>query len=242
LKDGGKLDTAAVFEAVFDIFRKQAGLLLPAAVLVYLVPALLDGILRDRGDELDPGVLLVSLLVSVIATIWFQGVVIEAVRDIRDGRRDHTIGSVFRSVRPVIGPLTLAALLIGLGVAAGILLLIVPGLVLLTWWSLAAPVIVLERTSATAALRRSRELVRGHGWRVFGVLIVVILINLVVVSLFQAAAEAISDDITVYSIGVLAGSALTAPLSALAAAVMYLELRRLKGQALEVPPAPTRPL
>ena len=44
------------------------------------------------------------------------------------------------------------------------------GLVLLTWWILIIPVIVLEGTRAGEAFSRSRELVRGHGWSVFGVI------------------------------------------------------------------------
>jgi hypothetical protein len=46
-------------------------------------------------------------------------------------------------------------------------LLVVPGLWLLTRWSLFAPAIVRERLGPLAALRRSNELVRGHFELVF---------------------------------------------------------------------------
>lgn len=231
-----KLDTAAVFESVFSFYRQQAGLLLPAALLVQLVPALLSGLLRE--GEVSAGVVIAGVVITVVANIWFQGAVVEAVNDIRDGRRDHTIASLFRSIAPVLGPLTLAAILGGLGIALGFVLLIVPGLVLLTWWALIGPVIVMERTPATAAFGRSRELVRGSGWQVFGVIVVMLLIQLVVASLFQAVGESISEDITIYSIFVLAGDTLTAPLGALAAAVMYLDLRRRRDEADAQPPQP----
>ena len=58
------------------------------------------------------------------------------------------------------------------------MLLIVPGLVLMTWWVLIIPVVVLERTSAGAAFGRSRELVRGYGWNVFGVIVLTLLVLL----------------------------------------------------------------
>ena len=234
-----KLDTASVFESVFDFYRKQAGILLPAALLVQLVPALLSGLLRE-GD-VGAGVIIAGVVITVVANIWFQGAVVEAVNDIRDGRRDHTIGSLFRSITPVLGPLTLAAIVGGLGIALGFVALIVPGLVLLTWWALIGPVIVMERTPAMAAFGRSRALVRGSGWQVFGVLVVMLLIQLVVAGVFQAIGEGISDDITVYSIAVLAGDTLTAPLGALAAAVMYLDLRRMRDSAAPPPPEPDAP-
>ena len=233
-----QLDTAGVFEAVFDIYRKQAGLLLPAALLVQLLPALVSGLLREGDVSLV--VLAVAAVVTFVVNIMFQGAVVEAVNDIRDGRRDHTIGSLFRSIVPVLGALTVAAVLGGLGIAFGFLLLIVPGLVLLTWWALLGPVIVMERTRALEAFGRSRELVRGNGWRVFGVLVVMLLIQLLVGNVFQAIGESLSDDITIYSLFILIGGALTAPLGALAAAVMYLDLRKRHDTATVpgVPPPP----
>ena len=63
----------------------------------------------------------------------------------------------------------------GLGILVGFILLIVPGLFLLTIWAVVAPVTVLERPGIFAAFGRSRELVRGHGWTVFGALVLVFL-------------------------------------------------------------------
>jgi hypothetical protein len=39
------------------------------------------------------------------------------------------------------------------------------------WFSLAAPILVMERRGVIAALRRSAEIVRGRWWRTFGVLV-----------------------------------------------------------------------
>src|ERR1700677_2453664 len=50
----------------------------------------------------------------------------------------------------------------------GVIVLLVPGTYLLTVWSVALPVVVLERPGGLRALRRSRELVRGNRWRVLG--------------------------------------------------------------------------
>lgn len=56
------------------------------------------------------------------------------------------------------------------GLLAITMIFLVPSLVLLTGWSVAVPVVVLERPRSLRALRRSRELVRGNGWRVFAVI------------------------------------------------------------------------
>jgi hypothetical protein len=64
-----------------------------------------------------------------------------------------------------------SGVLAGLGIALGLLLLIIPGLFLLTRWFLIAPVIVLEGRSAGESFGRSWELVRGHGWDAFGLIL-----------------------------------------------------------------------
>ena len=56
------------------------------------------------------------------------------------------------------------------------MLLIVPGLFLLTIWAVTAPAIVVERRGAIEAFGRSHELVRGEGWTVFGAIVVAFLI------------------------------------------------------------------
>jgi hypothetical protein len=53
-----------------------------------------------------------------------------------------------------------AQLLAGLAVLGGLILLVVPGLIFATWFSLVPYVVVNEGLTGTAALRRSRELVR----------------------------------------------------------------------------------
>jgi hypothetical protein len=217
-----KLDTARVFERVFAIYRDQFTLLIPAALMVFLPVAILSGVVYAATP--GPLELLVILVVGAIAGVYFQGMVVEAARDILDGRRDHTVGSLFRSVTPVVVPLAIAGILAGIATGIGFILLIVPGLILLTIWAVIAPVIVIERTGAIDAFGRSRELVRGNGWQVFGVIVVVYLLQFVSSLVLQALANSISDSFTAYAVSELIVRLLVAPLSALAAAVLYFEL------------------
>jgi hypothetical protein len=221
-----KLDTAAVFEKLFAVYRDQFAVFVPAALIIFVPVALLQALAAGTGGF---GFLVLGSVLSIIGSFLLQGVVVEAVRDIQDGRRDLSIGDLFRSVSPVLGMLIGAGILAGLGVAVGLILLIVPGLILLTWWCLIAPVVVIERPGVGAAFGRSRELVRGNGWRVFGVIVVLFLIqgllNQIITAIFGG------DTFAGALIAGLISSALVAPLTGIAAAVVYLELRRLKGEA-----------
>jgi hypothetical protein len=223
-----RLDTARVFERVFAIYRLQAGVLLPAAVLLYLIPAAL-GLANGVGGQA------LALAASIIAAVAYEGLVVQAVRDIQDGVRDLSLGGLFRSVSKVLAPLLWTAILVGIGVFVGFIAFIIPGLVLLTWWAVAAPVVVCEVRTPTEAIRRSRELVRGHGWQVFGVLVVTFLLVLIADLLLASLANAVSGSDISFAVAQLIAGTITAPVFALASAVLYLELLQLKGEQL--PPA-----
>jgi ABC-type multidrug transport system fused ATPase/permease subunit len=224
----GKLDTARVFERIFEIYRDQFTLLIPAALLVFVPVAVISGLIY-AGDVSIIGALIVAA-VATIATYWFQGMVVEAARDILDGRRDHTIGSLVQSATPVVGPLVVAGILAGIGVGIGLLLLIVPGLYLLTIWAVIAPAIVIERTGALESFGRSRELVRGNGWQVFGVIVVLFILQFIVTAVIQALANSVADSFASYAVADLIVRLLVAPLSALAASVLFFELKALRGE------------
>jgi hypothetical protein len=107
-------------------------------------------------------------------------------------------------------------------------LLIVPGLFLMTIWSVVAPVMVIERPGVFASFTRSRELVRGYGWQVFGVIVVVILIAIVVAVIVGIATSGMSDTGRAIVQWVL--NVITAPLSGLLVAVLYFGLIRAHGE------------
>jgi hypothetical protein len=215
----GRLDVGAVIRRVFDIYVDQAPVLLPTAAVVFVFSGILSGVLRAAS----PGLALLAVLISLLATTLFTGMIVELVADIQDGRRDATVGGLLRAVVPVLGQLILVGLVVGVGVVIGLILVIVPGLILITVWSVAAPVVVLERPGSLKALGRSRELVRGSGWQVFGVILVLDILVVIVASLLEVAAASAGTGagiVVTVIVGVLA-----APLSALAAAVLYFELR-----------------
>jgi hypothetical protein len=56
-----------------------------------------------------------------------------------------------------------------IGMYLGLVFLLVPGVILTLMWSVANPAMVVERQGVVAALRRSRDLTRGHRWSILGV-------------------------------------------------------------------------
>lgn len=234
----GKLDVGGALNQAFSTYGAQAGVLLPVAFCIYLIVAVLDVILAGS-------LVLVPLVlaISVVAATLYQGMVVGLVSDVQDGRRDSSIEDLVRATGPVILPLIGAGILAGLGIGIGFLLLVVPGLILLTIWAVIAPVIVVERTGVIEAFGRSRELVRDNGWQVFGVIVVVYIIVFVANFVFGLIGMAISEAAVVRIIFSLIASTATAPIAALVAAVIYFRLREIKGAEAPAPepPAATSP-
>ena len=214
----GKLDVGGVIRRVFAIYVDQASVLMPAAAAVFVFTGILSTALTHASSSLR----LIAVLIGLVATTVFTGMVVELVSDIRDGRRDSSPGALLRAVTPVIGQLIVVAFAAAIGVVIGLILFIVPGLILITLWSVAAPVVVLERPPGLQALRRSRELVSGNGWQVFGVILVLDVLVVAVAGILEALADSASTGAGLVVTVVL--GVLTAPFAALAAAVLYFEL------------------
>ncbi|HST34888.1 MAG TPA: YciC family protein [Solirubrobacteraceae bacterium] len=232
-----RLDVGAVIRRVFDIYVDQYSVLLPASAVVFVITGIVSALLVAAA----PGLALIALLLSLIAGTLFTGMVVELVSDVQDGRRDHSAGELLRAATPVLGQLILVGIVAGIGILIGFFLIIVPGLILLTIWSVAAPVVVLERPGVFAALSRSRELVRGNGWQVFGVIFVLFVLVIIVSSAIQIGAESAGTGAGIVARVIL--GILTGPISGLAAAVLYFDLRAASGERVgeDRPLAPNPP-
>ena len=109
------------------------------------------------------------------------------------------------------------------------MLLVIPGLILVTIWAVVAPAVVIERKGFDA-FGRSYELTKGNFWQVLAVIVVLFVIQVIIQQIFGAIGRGISDSFLPYAIFTLIGNVLVAPLISLAAAVMYFELLGLKSQ------------
>jgi hypothetical protein len=167
---------SGVLGEAWKMYRAHAAHLLTIAFVIYLIAAVLAGVLSLIGIF---GQLLGSII-GFIAIFVLQASLVKAVQDIRDGRDDLSLGGTVSAASPFIGPVAGASILAGIAITIGLILVIVPGLFLITIWAVIVPVIVIERSGVFGSFGRSQQLVRGHGWHVFGTLVLVWLILIVV--------------------------------------------------------------
>ena len=220
-----------ILNGAFDLYKRHWQHLIGIALVFYLLASSITLVLTIAFGAYGA---VGGAVVLLIGIFWLTGALVEAVSDIRDGREDLTVGETFSKVWPRVWPLLGASILAGLGIAAGLVLLIVPGLILLTWWALIPPAIVLEKRPVFESFGRSRELVRGNGWSVFGVLIITYLLTSVISGVIRAIFTPLPDYLGQYIADVIGGT-IVAPFSALAITLMYF---RLSGEPAAPEPAP----
>jgi hypothetical protein len=214
------IEVGRVLSESFRLYRENVAPLLGVGAIIAVVSGVLVGIAQDDGSLI---LQFVANMIQLIATYLYTGFVVKLVQDVRDGRRDSSVGDLVSAAMPALVPLIIFAVLAGIAITIGLILLIVPGLFLLTIWSVGAPAIVAERRGALEAFGRSHELVRGNGWNVFGVIVSVFLI-LIVATIIVAAIGA--------AIGGVAGAAIVAiillvlymPVQALVQSVLFFDL------------------
>lgn len=219
----GRLDPAEALRASFAIYKDNVGVLFPAALAVYGVSFLAG--LALAGSTV--GALALSVI-SIVLSYIFTGSVVQLVRDVQDGQLDASVGQLISSVTPVLAPLLLASLLSGLIIGLGFVLIIVPGFIAMTFLLVVAPVVVIERPGVIAALKRSRELVTGHGWQAFGIVAYVFLLN-IAVGIIAGVIGAPLGDVGGAIVQWIVSAALF-PVIAIVYTVAYLRLRELKGE------------
>ena len=215
------ISPGSVVSRIWSIYLDESWVLIGTALVLYALQFVVYLFLPSATG------FLLSLLFWALSVLY-QGMVVKLVQDVQDGRRDHSVGDLIRSVEPVFWPLVAVSILFGLGVGIGFVLLIIPGLILITIWSVVAPVTVLERPGVFEAFGRSRELVHGNGWNVFAVIVLVFLAVAVIsvaAGLLTASLGSLGRALVQWAV-----NAAIAPVTALSAAVLYFELRRRRGE------------
>ncbi len=161
---------AELLDTAFRIIRDHFGQLVGITSAVYVPLAVMNAAAMPRAGAfaLGPLVAVVVLALGVVPIV--STALTYAVGEIYLGRRT-SIGRAFGAALRVVVPLVGTKLLVGLGVLAGIVLLVVPGIYLTLAWILTSPIVILEGRYGTAAIGRSRELMRGNKWRAIGVLV-----------------------------------------------------------------------
>ena len=203
------------------MYRAHAAHLIIIAAGIYLVAAVIEGLLSLGGGWV---VAIVGALVSIVAAFLVQAALVKAAQDIRDGRADLTIGQTISAAWEVIGPVAGASILAGIAIVVGLFLLIVPGLFLITIWAVIVPAIVIERVGAMSSFGRSRGLVKGNGWNVFGILVITFLILLGVELVIGLILSPLNNTALTNAISTVVAGSLVAPFQALVVTTIYYRL------------------
>ena len=197
-----RLNLVAVCREIVRLYRKQWRLLLVAGVVVFVPLGLIEAADTELQksdittlDELTAiavvGVAVGHAVTSLLGDVFYSGVVASGEWETRGGEA-HSLRDIARTIP--WGRLVVVDLLFALIAVIGFVLLIVPGLVFLVWFSISGPVVKIERRTPRDALRRSRELVRGSFWRVFAIVIPVVFLTDAAVSAVARVGHSIAGE------------------------------------------------
>jgi len=210
--------TGVLTEAWY-LYRRFASHFLLISFVIYVITAALVALLSLAGIA---GAV-IGGIISFAATYVVQASLIKAVQDVRDGRVDLDLSETVRAAGPYILPVIGASILAGIGIAIGFVLLIVPGFILLTYWSLIVPFIVLAGSGVFEAFGTSMRTVRGYAWRVFGTYVLVFLILIAFAIAFGFILGLLPTWLRSFVNDVVTGT-LIAPFLALVATLIYYRL------------------
>ena len=224
-----------VLSEAWDLYRRFASHFLLIAFVIYVITAVLVALLSLAGVF---GAILGAIL-SFAATYVVQASLIKAVQDVRDGRVDLNLSETVQAASPYILPVIGASILAGIGITIGFILLIVPGLILLTFWCLIIPFIVIGGSGVFASFGNSWRTVRGYAWRVFGTYVLVFLILIAFGIVLGLILRLLPDFLRSFVDNVVAGT-LIAPFLALVATLIYYRLTAAHGGETYVPTGPAR--
>lgn len=215
-----------VLGETWDVYKRFFLRFFVTALVVFVVLDLLSGVAAAAGNNgFWAGLFwgLVAAATGIIGYFWVQIALVETVQDVRDGRADRSIAETYGAVRPRLPAAIGAGVLAGIAIVIGFIFLIVPGLFLLTIWSMVIPVIVLERRSVGESFGRSWEVVRGNAWSVFGLILVTFLLIFVAGAVVRLVFAPLPDFLSGW-LGSLAADCVTTPFAAAALTTAYFHL------------------
>jgi hypothetical protein len=210
---------SGVLGEAWGYYKRFAAHFLIIAFAIYLGAAIIVLLLSLAGSF---GAF-IGVIINLIAAFLVQAALVKAVQDVRDGRADLDLGETVRAALPFLVPVAVASILAGIGIAIGFVLIIVPGLILLTFWSLIVPSIVIGGEGITGSFSKSWRTVRGYAWHVFGTYVLVFLILIVfdiVLGLILVALPLLARSF----ISSIVSGTLVAPFLALVVTLVYYRL------------------
>jgi hypothetical protein len=220
---------SGVLNEAWALYKRYFSHFILISFVIYVVIALVTALLTLAAGNWGA---FIAWLLSLFGLFLLQAALVKAVQDVRDGRVDLDLQATLSAALPFVGTVAIAGILASIGIAIGFVLIIVPGLILLTFWSLIVPWIVLGGAGAIESFGRSWRTVRGYAWNVFGTYVLTFLIliaaeivlSLILIALPYAWRNFISN--------VVSGT-LVAPFVALVVTLVYYRLTAAHGEAAD---------
>jgi len=205
------------------IARRFVGIAVLTLLLVS-APDLIIALLPTSGTS---GLNIVS---SVLGAFYFGSVALIAYNELA-GEAPIGAQAAFTAAAGRFGVLFGANILSGLAILGGFLVLILPGLFLMTAWMPLTAVVVVERLGVTQSLGRAWRLTQGYRWMLGGLLAVYIVGVLLLFSLLTLAVGLTEASPALRILPTLFAALISAVaygIGGVGSAVAYVALRRAK--------------
>jgi hypothetical protein len=223
-----------LFADSFSVLWHHFGVFLAlSAVVVVPVHVIVSGIglhqLTGHYDKSPPLAesLLPSLVSYLVVAPLLNAICIRVLRSLADAEQPSARVAIVEGFE-AFTPIFFAVLLAAVGIAAGLLLFIVPGIYIAVRWFFVPQAVMIEGARGPQALMRSMEVTNGFWWRTFLVVVAANVLaaipGLALSVPLTALAE--SSNSAVWSlVGTIATEMLTTPFVALVATFLYFDLR-----------------
>lgn len=173
-------------------------------------------------------IMLAVFVASLIFTLWAAMALAKNLGAIANKQPTLAYKESFSSTSHLIWPIIYTTLLVGLIVAGGTVLFIVPGIIFAIWYSFTYYTVLFEEKRGVAALVASKTLVTGRWWhvlwRLFAPAVFYGFILLILSSSLTYAAGLLFTDFTYIAVNGLVNSLLSviiSPLTALTTLILY---------------------
>lgn len=185
------LSTGELLDRTFSLYRNHFMLFVGIFALPRLLVLGLEfwQLVDQKPYARTPNILasllwtLALMLAGMIMAAASQAATVIAVSELHLDRPASVMESFARVKGHLFGVIVIS-IIVALGMGAGLLAFLVPGVLLAIIWSVAVPAKVLEDKGALAALSRSVDLVKGDWGRVFVIWLLVLTLSVGVPLLF----------------------------------------------------------
>lgn len=234
---GGSLDIGRVLARGFQTIINQFVVFATLAIILVGIPQVAMSLFSTSTASPAEAMAMIfnpwffaTILMSLLCSFLLQAALVRAsILDLRS--EPVEVGPVLFEALSLLLPMIGLAIVTGIAVLFGMILLIVPGIILFCMWIVAVPVLVGERRGVFGSMQRSAELTKGSRWWIFLLLVLYVVAAGMVsaVSGFTAVAAGNTSVISLI-VNLIVTSLIGMVVSAMIAS-LYIELRALKEGA-----------